>query len=1073
MNCMSSKFRASGCITWLLLCEVLAAQNTRLGEYALILSDPPLAHRPSSRYSLRAAQQRITDELARKKIEITGSSRMLVNAVFVRTTEVRLPELRAISGITRVEYLPPVHRTLDRALPLVNASAAWSALGGDQNAGKGVKIGILDTGIDQNHPAFQDSTLAVPSGFPKGDKNYTNKKVIVARSYVAMLPFKDVLAADSRPDDATPRDRSGHGTAIAMIAAGERVTAPLAIISGIAPKAFLGNYKIFGSPGVNDTTRTPVIIQALEDAITDGMDIVALPVGDPAVYGPLQTDPSCAGTSPGFNIPSTACDVRAQAVENAVHLGLTVVVPAGNDGDSALNYPAFSSINTPGTAPSAITVGATTNAHIFCAGIIVPGKDAPTRLIHALFGDGQKLSTDLTAPLRDVSQLQADGRACAALPLKSLAGAIALVQRGGCAFSIKALNAADAGAAAMIVVQSAGSEIPFPTTGVAFAGIPVVMAGNSDGALLQNLARSNPGQQVTLSPTLNAVDSAPDVVATFSSRGPVIFSGAIKPELVAPGADLYTAAQSYDPNGDVYDSSGFTAVSGTSFAAGLVAGAAALVKQVHPSYTPGQIKSALVDSTSGQVIDNGATARVTAAGAGKLDAGAALAAPVTIEPATVSFGVVDANTKFPVTVPLTLTNVLTNVTNTPMRIDIEVRPTDQDSLAHVTTSQTTLFLAGQTQLTVQLQGGLSNPGSYQGFLVLHAGSATLRVPYLYVIGDANPDNVLPLAGSSFDGAVNDQGFFLILKIIDRYGVAVPSQPVQFNVASGDGVITAADASTDVVGIAAAKVDLGSQVGAQIFTADISNFQVEFDGRARPRPTIGAGGVVNAGSHQAGKGMAAGSYVEIYGAGLSETTAIASTPYLPVSLAGVSVSFDATGISVPGHLYFVAPGQVDVQIPWELQAQTSAGMKVSVGESQSAVYTVPLANASPAAFQISDSAGGRSVAAALDKNNHVITTANPAQRNEKISLYVNGLGAVNHTPASGDPTPSQQLATTAANPTVTIGGVNAPVDFSGLSPSSIGLYQINVTVPAQAPSGLQSVVITINGVDSQPANLPVQ
>src|SRR6185295_13135875 len=176
---------------------------------------------------------------------------------------------------------------------------------------------------------------------------------------------------------------------------------------------------------------------------------------------------------------------------------------------------------------------------------------------------------------------------------------------------------------------------------------------------------------------------------------------------------------------------------------------------------------------------------------------------------------------------------------------------------------------------------------------------------------------------------------------------------------------------------------------------------------------------------------------------------------------------------PGHIYFVTPSQVDVQIPWELQGKTPALMKVSVGESQSAVYTVPLANASPAAFLIPDSVNGRLVAAALDTTNRVITSANPARRNQAISLYVNGLGAVNHTPASGDPTPSQQVANTTLTPTVTIGGVNAPVAFSGLSPSSIGLYQINVTVPSQAQAGLQPDVTTINGIDSQPANLPVQ
>ena len=109
-----------------------------------------------------------------------------------------------------------MNRKLDRALDLVHASAAWSALGGQQNAGKGVRIAILDTGIDQDQPAFQDAALQPPSGFPKGEIDYTSSKVIVARSYVAMLPFALVDASDSRPDDVTPRDRSGHGTAIAV-----------------------------------------------------------------------------------------------------------------------------------------------------------------------------------------------------------------------------------------------------------------------------------------------------------------------------------------------------------------------------------------------------------------------------------------------------------------------------------------------------------------------------------------------------------------------------------------------------------------------------------------------------------------------------------------------------------------------------------------------------------------------------------------------------------------------------------------------------------------------------------------
>jgi uncharacterized protein (TIGR03437 family) len=208
-------------------------------------------------------------------------------------------------------------------------------------------------------------------------------------------------------------------------------------------------------------------------------------------------------------------------------------------------------------------------------------------------------------------------------------------------------------------------------------------------------------------------------------------------------------------------------------------------------------------------------------------------------------------------------------------------------------------------------------------------------------------------------------------------------------------------------------------------------------------------------------------------GLSEAMRMASTPYLPVSLAGVSVSFDAPGLSVPGHIHFVNANQVNVQIPWEFQGLSSALMKVSVGASQSAVYTVPLANVSPAAFEVPDSSGNQLVIAALDTNNKLISTANPARRGQIISLYVNGLGAVDHTPVSGDPTAAQPLASTRTIPHVTVGGVDAPVIFSGLSPLSVSLYQINVTVPAQAPTGRQPIKITINGIDSKASSLPVQ
>src|SRR5262249_50297387 len=151
-------------------------------------------------------------------------------------------QLRTIPGVSYVVRVPRIKPDLDRALELQKVTAAWSASGGAANAGAGIKIGIIDSGIDQNHPGFRDSSLSPPPGFPKGETAYTNSKVIVARSYVRELAkgFSADPNETSRPDDYTPRDRVGHGTAIAMIAAGVSNTGPAGTIQGVAPKAFLG-----------------------------------------------------------------------------------------------------------------------------------------------------------------------------------------------------------------------------------------------------------------------------------------------------------------------------------------------------------------------------------------------------------------------------------------------------------------------------------------------------------------------------------------------------------------------------------------------------------------------------------------------------------------------------------------------------------------------------------------------------------------------------------------------------------------------------------------------------------------
>ena len=366
----------------LLVSAAFAQTRSRLAEYALVLEDPPVAQKVQSRAALQSAEAQAHLAKVRRRTELWCSR----NSPPARCASVprrrfwstrsscasrrRMPRaLKNIPGVKWIQYLPPAKPMLNAAVNLVGVPAAWSAIGGSANAGAGVRIGIIDTGIDQNHPGFQDTGFTPPAGFPAGDTAYTNNKVIVARSYVSMLNDPDPIY--STPDDFSPRDRQGHGTAIAMIAAGVQNTGPLGTITGVAPKAFLGNYKVFGSPGVNEYTYRSAWNQALTDAVNDGMDIVTLSLGegDPAIFGPLDKGVGVCGDA----------DLRrglAGGGKCVAVWGLLVVAAAGNGGDIGSEGVTHNTLNSPGVAPSAITVGASANSHLLYQTVRVNGSRA-------------------------------------------------------------------------------------------------------------------------------------------------------------------------------------------------------------------------------------------------------------------------------------------------------------------------------------------------------------------------------------------------------------------------------------------------------------------------------------------------------------------------------------------------------------------------------------------------------------------------------------------------------------------------------------------------------------------------
>ena len=415
---------------------------------------------------------------------------------------------------------------------------------------------------------------------------------------------------------------------------------------------------------------------------------------------------------------------------------------------------------------------------------------------------------------------------------------------------------------------------------------------------------------------------------------------------------------------------------GTSFAAAFVAGAAALVKPAHPSYTAAQVKSALANSAAPALLDGNAPARSIATGAGRLNIPAAMASSLTVAPVSVSFGAVTGGLGSPRTVNIT------NTGSAAAGIQLTVSRRDADSSTSIIVAPAAFNLSpGQSQsIAISLTGRVPAAGIYEGSVALSGGTVPLQIAYRYVVGDGKPFQLTPLLGANFltetGTAVN-----VALRALDRYGLPVQNLPVRFAPASS---VLGATAATDSLGIAEAYMNTSPAVGDQSFEADLAENAVRltFSGRTRTA-TWRQDGVVDAASGQVPKGFAPGSYLTIFGSGLSESTVAFHTPYLPLSLAGVAVSFDVPdlGLHFPGRLHFVSSGQINVQIPWELAGAPSALMKVTLSNSdsqsvraddlnlgtfQTQVVSVPLAAYSPAFFEYRDSNTDRTLAAALNE-----------------------------------------------------------------------------------------------------------
>jgi len=744
----------------LFLAPLLLAQPVP-GHYIVELDSASAATRPAKRTLRRA--------LEAQHIQILESVDTVANALLVRASGDRAGALASTPGVTRVHPVYYLRRAVDCALALHQIDQAIQRIPSPE-PGAGIKLAILDTGIDSYHRAFQDSSLPTPEGFPRArrepDLAFTNHKIIVARDYTGLLGGPEEPA----------RDADGHGTAVAMIAAGVAHQGLLGPISGVAPKAWLGNYKVFAAN--SDVTRTDVVLKALDDAVADGMDIVNLSLS--AAVSPRPSE-----------------DPLVAAVERAAAAGVLVIVSAGNLG------PDPNTVGSPGNSPAAITVGASWNTRVF-AGSLTP-KDSKS---YVALPVRYEPHDPITGPLADVAPLDPYGAACRELPPESLAGCVALIAYGGCRFEQKLIHAQRAGAlAAVIYADTATLDSNLMAPGQ--AALPAYLIRLSEGRELQSRLGADSALEVTLRFGLRGSAVSPDEVAYFSSRGPV-HGNAVKPDLVAAGMQLLIATQNWEPRGGMYSSSGYALAQGTSFSAPLVAGAAAVLKAARPGLSAAQYRSLLVNSASALPA-----ATVQHTGAGSLNLDAAFRSSFAASPVSLSFGAA-----------ATADLALSNLGAAPAALSVSAAPAG-DSPAPALSASTLWLEPGTTAtLTVTLDTTGLPPGVYQGYLDIRdpAAEIGLRVPYWCAVASAAPRHITLLT-EVLEGAPGST-FQMLFRVTDPAGLIAAAEPAAAALDGGGRVLSITSLDSLFPGVWDLRLQLGDAPGNNVFVLEAAGLRKE-------------------------------------------------------------------------------------------------------------------------------------------------------------------------------------------------------------------------------------------------------
>ncbi|MEU6232662.1 S8 family serine peptidase [Kitasatospora sp. NPDC047058] len=601
---------------------------------------PPETVRREAARAGGGQRARASDALDRLAAAVHGAAptarelyrtRTLLTGLAVTVPADRLPALRALPGVRAVHLVVRKQRDNAYSVPLTGAPGVWAGSSADAGGttGQGVRIGIIDSGIDYTHadfggPGTEEAYRSVDGAKPAPAGLYPTAKVVGGRDLVGDDYNPDPSAPGYQPDphpDDNPIDcaLNGHGTHVAGTAAGLGVTtdgqpyrgpyrpgldpAGFKVGPGAAPGAQLYAIRVFGCDGATDQ-------------LAQALDVAADPDGDGDLGDRLDVVNLSLGSR--FGSPD---DADAVAVDRLSALGTVVVAAAGNEGD------VYGIGGSPGTAARALAVAASVDPHSDADGITVLAPEPLAGTVPAHWsGRYQDWSTaDVTGRLALPAD-QSDG--CAAFTeadRQRLTGRIAVLawstreSERACGSGPRADHAADAGAVGVLLAadddhlaEIAGND-----------RIPAALLAHADGERLRQGAAAGPVDVRLAAPgnPLHGVvpqdqPQRTDTLTDFTSRG-IGVPGVVKPDLAAPGETIWSAKAGSGSGGQRED--------GTSMATPLVAGLAALVRAAHPDWTVEQLKAALMNTAGDTWLGDGGTGPVygperTGAGRARVDA---------------------------------------------------------------------------------------------------------------------------------------------------------------------------------------------------------------------------------------------------------------------------------------------------------------------------------------------------------------------------------------------------------------------------------------------------------------------